>query len=50
MGILGILLLAKKKGLVSSVKPFIEELCDQGFRLSERVIARVLKEAGEIDQ
>ena len=49
IGILGILLMAKKKGLVPSVKPLIEELCNQGFRLSERVIAKVLKETGELN-
>jgi len=47
MGILGILVMSKSKGFISSVKPFIEELNRQGFRLSEKVIKRTLKEAGE---
>ena len=47
MGILGILVISKNKGFISSVKPFIEELNKQGFRLSEKVIKRTLKEARE---
>ncbi len=37
MGILGILVISKDKGFIPSVKPFIEELNSQGFRLSEKV-------------
>jgi len=47
MGILGILILSKNKGFIPSVKPFIEELNRQGFRLSEKVIKKTLKEARE---
>ena len=47
MGILGILVISKDKGFIPSVKPFIEELNSQGFRLSEKVIERTLKEARE---
>ncbi len=47
MGVLGILVISKNKGFISSVKPFIEELNKQGFRLSEKVIKRTLKEARE---
>jgi predicted nucleic acid-binding protein len=49
-GILGILLIAKKKGLVPFIKPLVEELGSQGFRLGMRVIAEVLKEAGELEK
>ena len=47
VGVLGLLLAAKNKALIPAVKPFIEELSKQGFRLSKRVTERALKEAGE---
>jgi len=47
MGALGILVISKNKGFISSVKPFIEELNKQRLRLNEKVIKRTLKEARE---
>lgn len=47
IGILGILLLAKEKRLIKTVKPLIHSLQERGFRLSDRVIEEVLKQAGE---
>ena len=47
VGVLGLLLVAKNRALIPTVKPFIDELCRQGFRLSEKVKERALKEAGE---
>jgi len=47
IGVLGLLLEAKNMGLIPAVKPFIEELNKQGFRLSKKVNERALKEAGE---
>jgi predicted nucleic acid-binding protein len=47
VGVLGLLLAAKNMALIPAVKPFIEELNKQGFRLSKKVTERVLKEAGE---
>jgi len=49
MGILGVLIMAKGENLIQSVKPFIEELCKQGFRLSTRVIENVLRETSELN-
>ena len=46
-GVLGLLLAAKNRALITAVKPFIEELSKQGFRLSKKVAERALKEAGE---
>lgn len=48
IGVLGVLIIAKKKNLIRSVKPLIEDLCRQGFRLSRKVIERTLMEAGEL--
>lgn len=47
MGILGILVMSKNKGFIPLVKPFIEKLNRQGFRISEKVIKRILKEVRE---
>lgn len=47
MGILGILIMSKNKGFIPLVKPFIEKLNRQGFRISEKVIKRILKEVRE---
>lgn len=47
VGVLGLLLAAKNRALIPAVRPFIEELSKQGFRLSKKVIPRALKEAGE---
>ena len=47
-GTLGLLLLAKRKGLISQIAPYVEELRRNGFRISEEVVKRVLKEAGEL--
>jgi predicted nucleic acid-binding protein len=47
-GTLGILLLAKKRGLITSVRPYIESLRKNGFRISEGILERILKEAGEL--
>ena len=47
VGVLGLLLAAKNTALIPAVRPFIEELSKQGFRLSKKVTERALKEAGE---
>ncbi len=47
-GTLGLLLLARRKGLISQIAPYVEELRRNGFRISEGVVKRVLKEAGEL--
>jgi len=47
IGTLGLLLAAKRKGQVSSVRHEIEKLQSAGFRVNPRLVAAVLKEAGE---
>ena len=47
VGVLGLLLVAKNMKLIPAIKPFIDELNKQGFRLSEKVKKRAIKEAGE---
>ena len=46
-GTLGILLDAKRVGLVTAVAPLIEQLQHAGFRLAPQTIAAVLQHAGE---
>ena len=46
-GTLGILLKAKEQGIVSTIRPLIQKLQDNNFRMSETLIAEVLIEAGE---
>lgn len=47
VGTLGVLLMAKNAGLIPGVKPLLDELKQTDFRMSERVHAAVLAQAGE---
>lgn len=47
IGILGILALAKKQGLIERVKPDIDRLRSNGYRISETLYAQILEESGE---
>jgi len=48
IGVLGMLLIAKKRGLISNVKSVIDDLITQTtFRLGEQLYYRILKEANE---
>ncbi len=49
IGTLGILRRAKKAGLVAELKPFIEQLRDNGIYISPNLIAAVLRDVGEMD-
>jgi predicted nucleic acid-binding protein len=47
-GLIGVLIEAKRKGFVVSIKPCLDQLRDiAGFRLSEELYARVLQDQGE---
>ncbi|GCA95762.1 DUF3368 domain-containing protein [Microcystis aeruginosa 11-30S32] len=49
-GILGVLLIAKNRGLVSKVKPIMESLISQAnFRISHQLYEEVLQTANELD-
>ena len=48
IGVLGLLLRAKREGLLPAIAPELERLRhDLGFYLSDHLLARVLKDAGE---
>ena len=46
-GILGILLVAKKRGLIPEARPVIEELIKTGLYLSRQILDEALKRVGE---
>ena len=46
-GLAGLLVAAKRKGLVGEVGSLLRKLTEGGFRLGEEVIERALREAGE---
>lgn len=48
VGILGVLIQAKKKEAISAVKPHIDQLIEIGFRLDKKLVERVLKGLGEL--
>lgn len=47
-GTLGILLKAKKHGYIPSMKDVLNSLSNTNFRISDKVVNEILKEAGEI--
>ena len=47
VGTLGVLLAAKRRGLVAEVRPLIDELVRQGFWVAPRLVKQVLLAAGE---
>lgn len=48
-GTLGILLLAKEKNLIKAVRPLIQQIQATIFRISQSLIEKTLKMAGEIN-
>ena len=47
VGTVGVFLLAKEAGLISLVKPYLEQLKQVDFRLSRALLKKALQEAGE---
>ncbi len=47
-GVVGILLLAREKGMLGKISPLLEELRDKGYWLSDEVLQAAKKLAGEI--
>jgi len=48
LGILGILVHAKEKGLLDAIRPLMGKLIDNNYRISDALYNQVLKRAGEI--
>ena len=47
-GTLGVLLLAKEKGLIKELKPLLDQIKHTNFRINESLIRKVLTLAGEL--
>lgn len=47
VGVAGVLVAAKSEGMLASVAPILRDLSSAGYRLSSRLIAAVLHQAGE---
>jgi len=47
VGTLGVLLAAKRTGLVAEVRPLVDELLRQGFWVAPRLVKPALLAAGE---
>ncbi|RZB34744.1 MAG: hypothetical protein SRB1_00512 [Desulfobacteraceae bacterium Eth-SRB1] len=47
MGLLGLFILAKNLGLIHEVRPLVDELIIKKFRISDKIIEKTLKKAGE---
>jgi len=48
IGILGVLILAKRRGLILQVQPILDALIEEaGFRVSPQLYTQVLSQAGE---
>lgn len=47
MGLLGLFILAKNLGLIHKVRPLVDELLRKKFRISDKIIEKTLKKAGE---
>ena len=47
IGMLGILLVAKRKGLVPAIKPLLNDLSENGFYMNDSLVKRVLRAADE---
>ncbi|MFA4646625.1 DUF3368 domain-containing protein [Pyrococcus kukulkanii] len=47
IGTAGVILLAKKRGIIKQVFPVLKELREKGFWISDAIIRRIMKSAGE---
>ena len=48
VGTLGVLLAAKRRGLIAEVRPLVDQLARQGFWVSPRLVRQALLAAGEV--
>ena len=49
IGTVGLLLRAKKRGLLDSIKPHLNALMESGIYIRKELVEAVLKEAGEVE-
>jgi hypothetical protein len=48
IGLLGVLILTKKQGLIIQIKPVVDKLLKAGFRLNKKLVNKVLIALGEV--
>lgn len=48
-GTLGILIIAKRQGIIQSVKPILHKIKDTNFRLSDDLFSEILRIVDEVD-
>jgi len=48
-GTAGLILLGKKKGYYKQIRPVLERLEQESFRLDKKIISKILKESGELE-
>jgi predicted nucleic acid-binding protein len=48
LGIIGVLNLAKQKGKITSIKPYLDQLIRNKYRISEKIYHQALQKAGEL--
>ena len=47
IGTIGIIIKAKREGVIESIKPFLQKIRQTDFRISEEIEKRALEESGE---
>jgi len=47
IGTIGIIIKAKRGGVIESIKPFLQKMRQTDFRISEEIEKRALEESGE---
>jgi len=47
MGTLGLLKIAKKNGLIQSVRKVIENMLAEGYYIEDKLVRKILKDVGE---
>ena len=48
IGTLGLLKMAKKRGLVQSVRKVIDDMLNEGYYIEDRLVKKILKDVGEL--
>jgi predicted nucleic acid-binding protein len=46
-GTIGVIIIAKKRGIINSIKPYLEKIRATNFRISEEIERQAFKEAEE---
>jgi predicted nucleic acid-binding protein len=46
-GILGVILKAKENNIIENAKPILDSLINEGFRISDKLLTKVLEKIGE---